>query len=96
MIEYTATEEKGSKVTPKTKKKRIRKKRAERSIMFIYATEDLKKFVTDLAEKHSEKISTIVSAIITGYRYGKKVEISSKVPKYVQMAENWKKRRGTL
>ena len=67
-------------------------KKPKDNILFVYATPENKKFVEELAEKHNEKISTIVNKIVDGFRESKKVNFVTVIPKYVQLAEEWKKK----
>lgn len=67
-------------------------KKQKDNILFVYATPENKKFVEELAEKHNEKISTIVNKIVDGFRESKKVNFVTVIPKYVLLAEEWKKK----
>ncbi len=67
-------------------------KKPKDNILFVYATLENKKFVEELAEKHNEKISTIVNKIVDGFRESKKVNFVTVIPKYVLLAEEWKKK----
>lgn len=61
----------------------------EEDILYVYATEDNEKYVSQVAGQYNLKKSFVVNKIIEAYRMNKRLKFEKYVPKYVQKANAW-------
>jgi hypothetical protein len=62
------------------------------NIIYVYATEDNKKFLHKLAHSKNQSQSAIINILIDNLRKNKQPEIERVLPKFVEKAINWNKK----
>lgn len=68
----------------------------DRKIIYVYAEEKNKAYITHLSIETGESASEIINRLIEAHRDGTTYQPEPKIPKYVYMAEKWKRKKINL
>jgi hypothetical protein len=83
-------------MTEEVKQKKLKHDSKFRAnVLYVYATEENKKFVRELSIQYNTPESEIINRMIEATRENKKLNLKIFVPKFVKKAEEWTKKHLT-